>query len=986
MLRSKALTRTLLCATMLSGMAMAAPSALAQEEDDDANTETITVTGTRIQAPNVVATSPVNSIGQQELEFQLTPELEQVFRDLPVTIPGDGANVNNGTAGAATVNLRGLGSGRSLILIDGKRMVPYNYNGLVDIQTLPASMVERIDIVTGGASAVYGSDAMAGAINFILRDDFEGLEVSGSTSITEDADGEVYSLDTLLGTQFDNGAGHVMLGANYTRREGVLLGDRDFGIVGVSSTNGSGLDGSIVPPPAECESPNVVGVSGSGSTTSMPAVLDLVGGSLQFRADGSLGSRCTRFNFNPYNYYQTPQERYSFTTVGNYEINNNFDFYTRATFSATNVRQQVAPSGVFGNVFEIPLMNPFLTDSARQSIIANINGELAADPTLTLVDAGVIDRNSDGVLDMGDSISVPVRRRTLELGTRSEDFDSNIFQIVVGMRGDLFFGDWTYDTSFQYAESDRTTVRGGYTNVANIATALNTISDTECETPDGSVTAGCVPINIFGPFGSITPEAAAYASATALQQQLYDQTIASASMSGSVPLTSPFAENSVLLAFGAEYREENGEFIPDECLKLPPVSCQGGAGGNQLPIAGGFSVYEGFGESIIPLVEGRQFMESLQAELGFRYSEYDPGDGNETWKAGLSWAVNDQLRFRIMKQQAVRAPNVGELASPVTTGLDNALSDPCSSTNAGNIDAELRARCIATGMRDSQVGNVNDIVSGQINVFTGTDPNILPDPETSTSFTLGAVWQPELGGVFSNTSISLDYYDIKIEDYIGTLSGQEALDACYVVGDDAACEGVKRIGGGLSTAGAGVEAFITNLEWRKAEGLELSASTDIDLPDGFGSLNIGLNANYYLANERLSAEFSPVTDCNGFYGSSCDPVPELRFVQRTTWTAGNFDVSLLWRYLGSLDAQPNEASALFEEFRSIDAYSYFDLTARWYMTENVNLSLGVDNLLDEQPPIIGSDTGMTSFNSGNTFPSLYDILGRTYTVAVKANF
>ena len=228
-------------------------------------------------------------------------------------------------------------------------------------------------------------------------------------------------------------------------------------------------------------------------------------------------------------------------------------------------------------------------------------------------------------------------------------------------------------------------------------------------------------------------------------------------MSGSVPLTSPFAENSVLLAFGAEYREENGEFIPDECLKLPPVSCQGGAGGNQLPIAGGFSVYEGFGEAIIPLVEGRQFMESLQAELGFRYSEYDPGDGNETWKAGLSWAVNDQLRFRIMQQQAVRAPNVGELASPVTTGLDNALSDPCSSTNAGNIDAELRARCIATGMRDSQVGNVNDIVSGQINVFTGTDPNILPDPETSTSFTLGAVWQPELGGMFSNTSISLDY-------------------------------------------------------------------------------------------------------------------------------------------------------------------------------------------------------------------------------------
>ena len=986
-MRTKHLKAWALATTLFTGAGLATP-AFAQEADDtdDQVRDVIQITGTRITTPNVVSASPINTIGQAEIALQQTPEIERLFRDLPITIPGDGQNVNNGTAGAATIDLRGLGTERSLILIDGKRMVPYNFDGIVDVGTIPTSMLQRIDIITGGASAVYGSDAMAGAVNFILRDDFEGVEFSGNYTISGEGDGDIYSLDTLLGAGTADGRGHVVLGMNYTKREPVLLADRPFGVVGVDSGNGSGLDGSIVPAPAECDNPGVVGVSGSGSTTSMPAALDLIGGTLQFRNDGSIGTRCTRFNFNPFNYYQTPRERYSFTTIGNYEINRFADFYTRATYSATTVRQQVAPSGVFGNQFEIPIMNPFLSAASRQAILDNVNNFLAANPAVTLADAGVNDLNTNGVFDMNDSITTPVRRRTLELGTRSELYETNLFQFVLGLRGDFFIDQWTYDMSFQYAESERNTVRDGYTNVSNIAAQLNTVSDTQCETAGGSITAGCVPMNIFGGFGSISAAAADYGRAIALQRQNQVQTMFTASVNGPISgFQSPAADNPVSVAFGVEYREESGEFEPDECLKEAPTSCQGGAGGNLLPISGGFSVSEGFGEAFIPLVEGAAFAESLSLELGFRYSDYDISGSNETWKVGASWEVVPGLRFRVMEQQAVRAPNVGELFSPVTTGLDNAQFDPCSSGNPNPIDANLRALCEQTGVLPALVGVVGDIVSGQINQFAGSDPANLPEPETASTTTFGVVWQPDLGDRLSGTTISVDYYDIEIEDYISELSGQESLDACYVLADPVACAGVVRIGSSLATAGAGVPGFTTNLEYLRAEGIEWGVNTDFDLMD-WGSLAISWNGNYYLTNESRSVASSPVTDCNGFYGTTCDPIPTTRWIQRTTWSFGDYDIGYNWRHIGALDAQPSEAAGLFADFRSIDAYNYIDLTAGWQVNDALRVRASLDNVFDEEPPIIGNDTGTTSFNNGNTFPSLYDVLGRVYTVGVTASF
>ncbi len=972
----------LMASTLIGGLAFAAP-AMAQDEND-----IIIVTGTRIQAPNVVSVSPVTSIGQEELDVQQTPDIERVFRDLPLTVPGDGQNVNNGTAGASTVNLRNLGTNRTLILIDGKRMVPYDINGRVDVATIPMILLDRVDVVTGGASAVYGSDAMAGAVNFIMQDDFAGFEADLNYSQTESNDGQQYDISVMMGAEMDGGRGNVVLAMNHTDREAVRFGDRDYGIFGVDSETGAGLgvDAAGAAPAADCTAPGAVAADQSGSTTSMPTAFDFVSGTLQYRNDGSLGPRCSRFNFNPFNYYQTPRERFSSAALARYEINDNAEVYGRALYSATNVRQQVAPSGIFGTRMEIPLQNPFWSANAAQ-IVSEVNAFIAANPAVTLDLAGVIDNNNNGVFDVNDSINVPVRRRTLELGERSTQYDQNQFQFTLGLRGDLpFTENWTYDVYYQRGETDRTNTSAGYTNITNIRTALNTVSATQCETVGGTITNGCVPLNVFGGFGTITPEMAAYSSATAIEQRNYVQNVFSAVTTGPTAFQSPLAAQPAYLVLGAEYRDELGSTTPDECWKTPPASCLGGAGGNRLPIASSFSVQEAFFEANVPLIQDRGIFQDLSLELGWRYAHYDPTGGNDTWKAGVSWQVSDTLRFRYMEQQAVRAPNVAELGSPVTTGLSNATLDPCSSANVANIDAALTALCVASGVPAPLVGLVPDIVSGQVNTFTGTDPLNPPEPETGRTTTFGVVWQPDfLGGSFNNTTLSLDYYDINITDTIGTFSANEALNNCYVLGDLAACSGINRIAGNLGTTGAGVNLFTTNLKYARAEGVEFAASTGYGLGD-MGDLQFSFNMNWYLTQENQSADTSPVIECIGYYGTSCNPTPEVRWIQRTTWNNGPYSVSVLWRHIGEMEIEPVEAAAIFADFRSIDAYDYFDLSGSYELNDGVTFRASIDNVFAELPPIIGNDTGTTTFNSGNTFPSMYDVFGRVFTVGVNMRF
>ncbi|MGO2129329.1 MAG: TonB-dependent receptor domain-containing protein [Pseudoalteromonas prydzensis] len=961
------------------------PLSTAQETEVDKDVEVISVTGSRIRQPGAVSASPIISIGEKELGFQQEPEVEQILRNLPATVPGDGSNANNGSAGAATINLRGLGAERSLVLMNGRRMIPFNYNGEVDTSTIPSALIERIDIVTGGASAVYGSDAIAGAVNIVLKDDFQGVVFDAKHSETGDGDGDKDSFSLTLGSNLEDDKGNVVLSLGWMKRDQILLGDRPLGLLGIETKNGANyqefLNGEPpVPAPDACSGPN--SVESGGSTTAFPTRFAIVGagsnGSGQFRNDGTLAaSECSVFNFNPYNFYQTPSERYSATALGNYYLTDDHQVYSSVNFTNTSVDTQVAPSGTFGAVFNLPLANPLIGDQARQFMI---DGATAALGEGSLDSSNWQDVNGNGVVDEADYLSVQLRRRTLELGARTERYDSTQFQFVTGLTG-YFLDDWQYDVSYQYGESNRTTVRGGYTNLTNIQNALDTTDGVTCKNGDSS----CVPINLFGGFGSITEEMAGYAQAIALQQQKYSQEIFTATVNGSFDFIEiPSAGAPLAMSFGYEKRKEKGLFEPDECLKLAPASCQGGAGGNLQPISGGFSVDEIFMEGYLPVLDGLPGAETLDVEFGFRWADYDSVGSNETWKLGFNWRPVSDILVRVMQQQATRAPNVGEIASPVVTGLDNAQSDPCSVANAGNIDETLKQLCISTGMSEAQVGNVQNVISGQAQVINGTDPLNAPGAEEASTFTAGIVWTPEFN-TLENFTITLDYYDISIDDVIGEFSAQEILDSCYEKADSVACSKINRIGGDLTIAGAGIEQFTVNLKNQRAEGIELGFNFAV-LMDSMGELQFSGNINKYLTQESQSSSLTPIIDCKGVFSTSCDPISELRWVQRTSWVWEDLTMSLQWRHIDGVEMEESQAEKSFEAFRSIESYDYFDLFASYYATENIVVNFGIDNIFEKEPPVVGGEAGSTRANSGNTFPSNYDVLGRKFKMGIKVQF
>ncbi|MBT1450480.1 TonB-dependent receptor [Glaciecola sp. XM2] len=987
---AKSIRLALVCGVAVSAATTNVSFAQSASADDEAAVEKISITGSRITAAELASSSPITTIDEAAIEFLQEPEFERIMRLQPGIVPADGGNVNNGTAGAATISLRGLGAQRSLVLLDGKRMTPFNVNGQVDTAAIPSALIKRIDIVTGGASAVYGSDAIAGAVNVILKDDFEGVEIESNYQQTNESDGDRFNLNLTVGSNFADGKGNAVISFGYLDRKPVLLGDRPLGLIGIDSGSGAGFNEFLagepaVLPPTDCQAPGAVDfVQGSGSTTSIPTRFEILGagsaGSFQFRNDGTLGTECSRFNFNPFNYYQTPSEKYSVTAKANYEINEHAEVFSSFNFTNTTVRQQIAPSGTFGASFNLPLYNPLIGASALNTVIDTANEQRIAGVLLDSENGGRwIDTNANGVVDTEDTLGVRLRRRTLELGPRSTSIDADLWQMNLGVRGAIT-DNLDYELSYQYGESNRLNVDAGYTNLTNVQNALDTRDGINCANGDSA----CVPIDLFGGFGTITPEMAAYAGATAFQQDSYEQEIMTAFVSGTVEeFVMPTASSPFAFSAGFEKREETSFINPDECLKLAPASCLGGAGGNVLPISGGYSVDEFFVEGLLPLVEDMDFIDSLNLEFGYRTSDYSSFGSTDSWKLGVNWRPVEELLVRVMAQKANRAPNVGELSSPVVRGLGDATIDPCSVANS-NISAELAALCISTGMTAGLVGNVPDIISGQVNTFSGSDPNTPPNPEEADTFTAGFVYSPRVDFAESLT-ISVDYYDIEITDVIGSFSPQEVLDGCYVLGDAAECAKIKRQGGDLTGDLAGIDTFTTNLDYLQAEGIEIGYNAVFSLGE-MGDISVQGNINKYLTQESQSSAATPVLDCSGFYGTSCDPISDFRLNQRVTWNYQDLSVSLFLRHIGSVELLPSEQPSVFEPFRSIDAYNYIDVFASYAVTDYLTVSAGIDNLTDEEPPVVGGEVGDTSSNGGNTFPSNYDVLGTMYKVGVRFRF
>jgi outer membrane receptor protein involved in Fe transport len=991
---------------MIAGLAIASP-AYAQDQgvpaetttgmqpqeavDEGATNDEIVVTGTLIRNPNLEASSPVAVVGQEEIQLRQTNNAEQILRELPGATPNLGQNVNNGQVGSARVDLRGLGANRNIVLLDSRRVAPSNFSGIFDLNNIPLALLERVDVLTGGASTTYGADAVSGVVNFITRRDFAGMDLSASQQITEKGDGNVFRADLVLGANFDDGRGNAVLSLSYQEADPVYFGDRDIAICTIGSTTG---------------------VCGGDSPTSTPTSFDLPGPtpSRQLSPGGLLVAPYAPFNFNPFNIFSTPFERYNMFASARYEVSDKVEVYSRGLFSKNTVQSIIAASGIFGNNLTVPSNNPFLTPALRNQI-CSLQGIDPASPTCT----------NNPALPLGLTY-----RRSVELGPRISTYVTQIFDVLVGARYDIT-DRIELDVYGAYGESENEETRSGYVANSRVQQALNATNATTCLVTTNS----CVPLNLFGQPGSITPEMAGFIGGiTSSTTNFATLAQAHAVVSGDFGSTLPWASEPVGFAVGGEYREYNAERRPDNLAQVPGEL--GGAGGATLPLQGGFHVYEAFAELIAPLVSDRPFFNELTVEAGVRYSDYsvdapnNPTFNATTYKFGVNWEPVNGVKLRGNYQRAVRAPNIGELFAPVVQQLTNLLVDPCSlGKPVGN--ANLTAVCIAQGAPASSIGVIQDPAAGQANITTGGNPNLRP--EKATTYTIGAVLQPE--GMLNGLNLTVDYYNIKVEDAITFPAVADTLSFCFgnitaASATSPACTSIRRNAAngrlsGTSTVAnpiPGLPGPTTNEGLLKTDGIDMTLNYRRDI--GFAELNFNFAGNYTFHSQFRSRPGGVLRDCVGLFSVNCgiatglsvgSLLPKYAWNQRTTLSFESVDVSLLWRHIDGFTYEgleddaaargfPSSALSLFQgtitgsgplvgrqvNFNRIPSYNYFDLSTRFSITDNFELTVSVINLLDKQPPIVGSSAGSTAFNGGNTFPSTYDTLGRRFAATARLKF
>lgn len=973
LIRSRLLASTICASALMVAAPAFSQTKTAAAAEAAADTGEIIVTGSLIKNANLTASAPVNVTTSEEIKLRQTNVAEELLRAIPGAVPSIGSSVNNGNNGASYVDLRGLGSNRNIVLLDGNRITPSNTVGRTDLNNIPLALVERVDVLTGGASTTYGADAISGVVNFITKKDFSGVDVSFGKEITQSGDGSYSHVDLTLGANFDDGRGNVVLSLGYQTADPVYQGDRKFSNTQYSSTTGKA----------------------AGSDVTVPAEFFLANSGDQVQIDPATGALVPvyqQFNFNPYNVFRTPFERYNMYGSGRYEINDSVEVYGRGLFSKNTVNTIVAPSGVFDEVLTVPVSNPYLPLIARNQFCA----DAGISPTACSLAAAATSPTDINY----KTLDVETLRRTPDVGPRISNYVTTVFDFRAGARGKVNDHiNWDVNTS--YGESTNLQTIKNYVLLSRVQQAVLATNPTSCLTTSG----GCVPLNIFGGAGSITPAQAAFLTANSTTQNSTSLLQARALVNGDLGFSSPGAADAVGFAVGGEYRKYKASQGADLLAKT--AGELGGAGGAAPDINGGYHVYEAFGELIVPLLQDKPFFNSLTVEGGLRYSAYSvdaPGNpkfNTTTYKGGASWEPVSGLKFRGNYQHAVRAPNINELFAPVTTGLTNLTTEPCVGA-AALTNANLAAVCLAQGAPPSTIGKINNPNSGQANSYGGGNPNV--GPETSNSYTIGTVFQPSF---VPRLAISVDYYNIKVQGAITVPTPGDVINACFgnltaASATSLACTSIRRnpTTGQLSGSPAttrGLPQPLSNLGRLATDGIDLTVNYNYDL----GPAKLGLNfSGNWTAHSKFQATPSGINrECVGYYSTNCASIqPRFSWNQRTTLGFDVVDISLLWRHLSSAKFEPRvgtrfagtlkggDLNGTTVDFNKIRAYEYFDLAGRVQVVKNVSMTLTVSNLFNVLPPVLGNTIGSTLYNSGNTYPSSYDALGRRFAVGVDVTF
>ena len=979
----------------------AAP-AFAQDAADETEVEEIVVTGSRIRVRDTTGSSPIVTVAGEQLAEIGTGTIETYLNSLPQLSPSLTKTNNNPTAGgAAFLDLRQLGAARGLVLVDGHRLVPGASSGAVDVSILPGALVDRVEIITGGASAVYGADAVTGVVNFLLQDDFEGLEVSTQYGVSELNDGQEWQYNLLAGGEFGDGRGHATFAASYNQRDAITQTERDFTRDATYCFN----DGTCVPNGSYTTGDGTFSLAGANATPEAIAryeayfvergydpASDLLfpGQRLGFNPDGSLfiagvgdgtfgyngpntgfwdPNSDFQYNFNPVNLLQSGFERLSTYTTFDYDISDNIEFYGSALFATYSSANKLAesPAG-----FSIPVATTGTLDPEVQALML-ANGVSA----------------------------FTLSRRTVELGPRTYNFDTTAYQVSAGIRGDLpeLLGNtWSYDVYASYGKYENTIEYNGFPEGNRIRAALAGCPVGSPLGPVGSngSTTPCVPLNPFGA-NAITADQVEYILAQGQFEQIeIDQSNVVASVTGDL---FQLPAGAVSFAAGLEFREIGYQDIPSEGIQTGSL-----LGGNAAgPVEGGYNVWEVFGEVRVPLLADLPFVHYLGLEGGYRASEYSIGQTTDTWKYGGEYAPFEWLRFRALQQQAVRAPSVGELYATRAEGFPGVTTgnlDPCDADSAqrnGANASQVLALCQA---QSPEISAAFQSAGTQYRTFSGGNPNL--SPETAKSFTAGVVISaPSFTPSFlSSLVVTLDYFDIEIEDVISSVGFSTSLSRCFDASynptftqSNQYCQNIVRDPEtGLLTS-VGLNGYISqtnaNLGALKASGVDLSVAytltlADYGMPAWTGRLGFTTQGTWNENQQFQSLPGDPFSD--SFVGTIGDgtpgatALPEYKFNTRIAWSYEDFSLSLRWLYIDGMTDPAAIPEAPYFDIATIDAYNYFYLSGSYALTDTFEIFGGVDNLTDKGPPKYASGFQY------QTDPSTYDVIGRYYYVGVRARF
>ncbi len=1032
----KQVFKALLLAGGASTIAMAAP-AMAQDESGD-DEDRIIVTGSRIASQDFNSNSPFVTVDEGLLEASSSAAIESTLNRLPQFVPaktptqgGDIQPTATNTPGAATVSLRGIGSNRNLVLIDGRRGTPGNASGVVDISTIPSAAIERVEVISGGASATYGADAVAGVTNFILKKDFQGLELDAQAGITQEGDGFEYQLSGIMGTDFADGRGNVSLAMSMNTREANFLRDRSWyqelwadptiggtqffiDRPGINFGFGNLPDFTSVFPDAPAVAVGQVVFTQPDGTPFTTNFGGFGNSNFNLGSDGDpylVASNGTISQNNTTLYLILPLTRYNAFARGNYEINDWVGVFGQALFSHVETFTRNEPGPIFAG------------------------WGATADPTV--LDRDQLPTALWTLLDSRPNPDAPFTVQALLPSDRETFTDVTTYNLTAGLEGSVPGTDFAWEAFVSHGVSSTYAKQTGVASLERTRALIGAPNFGEGFSQQGNAqsfgfgasTGTCTSgLNFYvTPAGGISDDCIEAISADLKNRSEVMQTIVEANISGSL-LELP--AGSVGIALGASYREvqftfdndtltTQGRSFQDQALGIYPS-------GN---VDAAFDVNELYGELLIPILSDIPMIQQFNLELGGRMSDYSTTGTSYTYKVLGDWEVTDWLRLRGGYNRAERAPNIGELylAAQQTFGV-NAAGDPCSSSNplsfsanpnnanGATVEAVCRAQMDATGdltaddffyLQDADGNYVNGAASSSTFGFafptTVGNPNLTP--ETANTWTAGVViTSPIQSALFDRFRLTVDWFSIDVKDAIGEQTVAVALQQCYdpalnpafASGDAAAvaasqfCQLVPRnsSNGGLGNVS---RTFVNNGSF-KVSGIDVALDWGYDV--GPGSVNLNVYANYLLDFKSSAlAAVIPEIDYIGTAGTGENGlntgVYEYRVLTTLGYTWDGAYLGLQWQHMPSIE-DASEAQFGPNATTGRPSYNLFNLNGNYAVSDAVNIRFGVDNLFNKRPPLGNRNTAVDGTGAtlpGGGFDSLfYDTNGRRFYVGANFQF